>query len=121
MSKFQKWPKIAAAMVLAIVVTGCATGPTSAPSPELLQRIEAAQTRTDHEALAIHYANEAAGARAKAVEHRKMAKSYQIYQSRGSTSMVTHCNTLVSSYEGIAVEHEGMAADHRQMAGQARL
>lgn len=120
MSKFQKWPKIAAAMVLGIVVAGCATGPTSAPSSQVQQRIEAAQTRTDHEALAVYYDNEAVGARAKGAEHRKMAKSYQTVQSRDSGTMAAHCSTLVRSYEGIAADYEVMAAGHRQMAGQAK-
>ena len=108
-------------LLLSLVLAGCASGPT-APSPELLQRIEAARTRGDHEALATHYTGEAAAARAMADNHRKMAKSYQgnLSGGRGGASMPAHCNAIVRSQEGIAAEYEGMAAAHRQLAKQAQ-
>ncbi len=114
----QEWPKhVASALLLSIVLAGCASGPTSAPVPELQQRIEAAQTRADHEALALNYDREAAAARAKAAEHRNMARSYR---GRSGGSMEAHCNSLVRNYESVATEFEGLAADHRQMAAQAK-
>ena len=113
--------RIASMLLLSLVLAGCASGP-NAPSPELLQRIEAARTRGDHEALATHYNQEAAKARAIADNHRKMAKSYQGHLSggRGGASMPAHCNAIVRSQEGIAAEYEGMAAAHQQLAKQAQ-
>ena len=113
--------RIASMLLLSLVLAGCASGP-NAPSPELLQRIEAARTRGDHEALATHYNQEAAKARAIADNHRKMAKSYQgnLAGGRGGASMPAHCNAIVRSQEGIATEYEGMAAAHRQFAAQAQ-
>jgi len=107
----------AALLVVGIALSGCA-GVSTAPSQELQQKIEAANTRSDHEALAIYYTQEAGSARAKAAEHRKMAKSY--IGGRGGASMQAHCNSIVKSYEGIATEYDGMAAGHRQMAEQAK-
>lgn len=113
--------RIATMLLLSLVLAGCASGP-NAPSPELLQRIESARTRGDHEALATHYSQEAAKARAIADNHRKMAKSYQgnLAGGRGGASMPAHCNAIVRSHEGIAAEYEGMAAAHRQFAAQAQ-
>jgi len=122
MTTHAKWPKLAtSALLLSIALIGCASQPSSAPSAATQQRIEAAQTRADHEALAVYYDKEAAAARATAAEHRKMAKSYQTYQAgRGGGNMPAHCNAIVRSYEGIATEFDAMAADHRRMAGQAK-
>ena len=113
--------RIASALLLSIVLAGCASGP-NAPSPELLQRIEAARTRGDHEALATSYDREAVAARTIAAEHRKMARSYQgnLAGGRGGASMPAHCNAIVRNQEAIAAEYEGMAEGHRQMAKQAQ-
>ena len=112
--------RIASMLLLSLVLAGCASGP-NAPAPELVQRIEAARTRGDHEALSTYYNQEAAKARAIAENHRKMAKSYQgnLAGGRGGASMQAHCNAIVRSHEGIAAEYEGMAAAHRQLAAQA--
>lgn len=108
---------VAALFSVGIALSGCA-GVSTTPSQELQQRIEAASTRSDHEALATHYTREAGIARATAVEHRKMAKLY--IGGRGVASMQAHCNSVVKSYESIAIEYDGMAASHRQMAEQAK-
>ena len=119
--KMKSSRRIVSALLLSLVLAGCASGP-NAPSPDLLQRIEAARTRGDHEALATHFDREATAARAMAANHGKMAKSYQgnLAGGRGGASMQAHCNAIVRSQEGIAAEYEGMAAAHRQFAAQAQ-
>ena len=57
--------RIASAILLGVILTGCASGPT-APPVDLLQRIESASTKGDHEALAAYYDREASTARARA-------------------------------------------------------
>lgn len=114
--------RFAAAVLLAgIALSGC-TVATTAPTPAVQQQIEAARTRTDHEALVTYYNAEAATARAKAAEHRKMAKSYQgqIANGRGGANMPAHCNAIVNNYESMATEYDAMAASHRQMADQTK-
>lgn len=120
-SKFTSSRRIVSLLLLSAVLAGCASAP-GGPSPDLLQKIESARTRGDHEALATYYAKQAAAARALAAEHRKMAQSYQgmFAGGRGGASMPAHCNAIVRSQEGIATEYEGMAAAHRQMAEQAK-
>ncbi len=113
--------RICSALLLSVVLAGCASGP-KAPSPELQQQIEAARTRTDHEALTTHYVQQAAGARAIAAEHRRMAITYARMSpsGRGGATMPAHCNAIANAQDGIAAAYDGMAADHRQLAGQAK-
>lgn len=113
--------RVAIGITTALALAGCVSGPPS-PSPEIVQRIEAASTRADHASLATYYVEEAAKARASSATHLKMAKSYrfQATSGRGGTSMPAHCNALVQSYEGIAKEYEAMATSHREMAALAK-
>lgn len=110
-----------ALLTVGVALSGCA-GPSSAPSPELQQRIERASTPADHESLATYYTQEAAKARAQASEHRRMAKSYQgiVNGGRGTASMPAHCNAIVASFENIATEYDLMAVAHQQLAKQAK-
>ncbi|MBL8317838.1 MAG: hypothetical protein JNJ42_05505 [Burkholderiaceae bacterium] len=119
--KFASSRRIVSLLLLSAVLASCASAP-GGPSPDLLQKIESARTRSDHEALSTYYIKQAAAARALAAEHRKMAQSYQgmFAGGRGGASMPAHCNAIVRSQEGIATEYEGMAAAHRQMAEQAK-
>lgn len=111
----------ASVLLIGVVLAGCASG-LSGPSSEMVQRIESARTRGDHEALAATYVQDAATARAKAVEHRKMAKSYQgmTTSGKGGAAMPAHCNSLVNLYESAATEYDGLAEGHRQMAVAAK-
>lgn len=113
--------RVVSALLLSAVLAGCASGPT-VTSTDLLQRVEAARTRSDHQSLATYYDQQAAAARAMAAEHRKMSVSYQgmLAGGRGGASMPAHCNAIVRSQESIAAEYEAMAAGHRQMAEQAK-
>lgn len=110
-----------AALVVSLALAGCA-GITTAPSPALLQQIESARTPADHSALETYYTKEAAMARTKAAEHRRMGKSYQtaLAMGRGGGSWQAHCNANASSYEEIASRYDAMAGEHRQMAAQAK-
>ncbi len=111
-----------AVLLMGLALSGCAAVATSAPTPPLQQRIEAAHTPADHSALAAHYSGEAATARTKAAEHRDMIKAYQIQVAggHGNANMATHCNSLITGYQSIAADYELLAASHRQMAEQAK-
>jgi hypothetical protein len=113
--------RIASLLLLSVVLASCASGPF-APEQDPVQRVEAARTSSDHQALATYYDQKAAAARASAAEHRKLGSSYagNYAGGRGGTSMVAHCNAIVRSQESIAADYEAMAAAHRQLAGQAK-
>ncbi len=115
---FQSTRRIASlALLLGIALSGCA-GITASTPPAVQQQIEAARTPADHEALVAYYDREAAAARVKAADHRKMARSYQ--GGRGGASMPAHCNSVANSFDAIATEYDGMAASHRQLAQEAK-
>ena len=98
-------------------------GPAAhAPSPEPLQRIDAARTRRDHQALATYFERQATAARAIAAEHRKMARSYpaMLAGGRGDAGMAAPCIAIVREQEGIAAEYEGMAEGHHELAKRAQ-
>ena len=118
---FKSSRRIASLLLLSAALAGCASGPF-APAQDPVQRVEAARTASDHQALATYYDQQAAAARASAAEHRKMGSSYSgMYAGgRGGASMSAHCNAIVRDQESIAMEYEAMAAGHRQMAAQAK-
>ena len=107
------------ALSLSALLVACVGNPP-APPAEIAQKIEAANTRTDHEALASYYVKEAATARAVADKHRKMAKSYQGVPQRGGPTMSTHCTSIAQWQESIASGYESMATAHRDMAQLAK-
>lgn len=104
--------------VVAVVLT--TTLALAGPSPEAL---DSAKTSADHEAIASTYDAEAKELRAKANQHRQMARRYsQPASFKGShvgSAMETHCKKLASSYDEAAESAEALAADHREMAKEA--
>lgn len=108
----------AGAAAILSILSACAAVPGSPSPDELLARIEAAHTRADHEALALHYAGEAASSRATALEHRKMARE-TFGPGKSRWSMPAHCRRLARSHEARAAELEGMAFAQRQLAARA--
>ena len=89
---------------------------------DMEKMISSAKTAADHEALAAEYESEAAAAKAKAAEHRKMAESYKELGGAaiGKLHLDEHCERLVKSYEKEAMEDEALAKAHREMAKVAK-
>lgn len=106
-----------ALLVFGFALVGCAEMVT-APGPAMQRQIEAARTTADHEALATYYVKEAAAARNKAEDHRKMGTGYASWPAggRGGGSWAAHCNAAAAGYEDIARRYDAMSAEHRQMA-----
>jgi hypothetical protein len=84
----------------------------------MMDKISAAKTPADHEALAAEYAKQAADAKAKAVEHEQMAKTYA-GAVREKLHFDQHCHALAAYYRSIAKEFDAMAEAHRKLAKQA--
>jgi hypothetical protein len=122
MNTNQKSSRRFASVLLLSVMLASGVSAQTATSPELLQRTESARTQGDYESLATYYDQQAATARGIAVEHRKMAKSYQgmIAGGRGGASMPAHCNAIAGKNDGLAKDYEAMAVAYRQMAKQAK-
>lgn len=84
-----------------------------------------AKRAADHEAIASIYDAQAAVAKKKAAEHRRMGESYKgmgtaIGKGSGASSMAQHCESLVKSFEQEAAQYEAMAQVHRDLAKAAK-
>ena len=110
--------RLASALILSVVLAGCASSLSNVPGTDLQQRIDAAHSRADHDSLGAYYDKEAVAAHAKAVEHRKMAKAY--VGARNSGNIAAHCDAIARSYESIAADYESMGAEHRKMGAQVK-
>jgi hypothetical protein len=102
-------PTLPVGRALATEETGIATMIANAKTPQ------------DHEAIAAYYDKQAAEARAKADEHRKMGEAYK--KGGGALASKTHfhehCEALTRSYLSEAKDYEALAATHRAMAKAA--
>jgi hypothetical protein len=94
-----------------------------APAAEdLSQKVQAAKTPADHEALAADYDKLAAAARAEAAVHRKMAEAYKgmsataIGKAGGLSAMPQHCESLVKTFEEQAKMYDALAAAERALS-----
>jgi hypothetical protein len=117
--------------MLALVVLATAlclpAGRTAAqPAKAMDAMITGAKTAADHEALAAQYDKDAAVAKAKAAEHRKMGEAYHSHAvgggkaTAGITAMPQHCASLAKSYDEQAQMYTAMAAAERELAKAAK-
>jgi hypothetical protein len=83
--------------------------------PEM-KMLEDAKTPADHAALAAHFSEEAAKAKAKQSHHRLMAQAYAGKQGFGAGRL--HCRRLAKEYGAMADEYEALAKLHAE-AGTA--
>ena len=90
-------------------------------SSSMVQKIETAKTRADHEALAAFYEQEAKTAQAKAEEHKEMSKSYsKIGHLVEKHNILQHCDRLVKNYQDAAKENLALAKLQRELAAKAK-
>jgi hypothetical protein len=117
--------------MLALVVIATAlslpAGRTDAqPAKPMDAMVSGAKTAADHEALATQYDKEAADAKAKAAEHRKMGEAYKGLagvaggKAGGASAMPQHCASLAKSYDEQAQMYTAMAAAERELAKAAK-
>jgi hypothetical protein len=98
-----------------------AAGEGGISQEELMEKIQNARTRMDHEEIALIYEKQVNADLAAAEEHRRMASQYKMSDpSRVDRSafktMAIHCYNLVELYMGAAKEHSALAALHREAA-----
>lgn len=110
--------KVLGAGAAALLLSGGAWADAEPHHPVSAAQIEAARTAADHEAIAQAYEAEATAAVDKADRHEAMAQTYRVGgPPKGNrTSLVGHCERLVTQYKAIAAENRQLAAAHREMA-----
>lgn len=117
-------PKWAAPMLTALFLAAAAPIALSAEQmshDELMQKIHAARTAADYEAIAAIYDQRATADVAAAQEHRDMAKFYKGIDPTGGTrstfgQMAVHCTTLADAYARAAKENAKLAELQRKAA-----
>jgi hypothetical protein len=100
---------------------GCATETPVKPAG-LVQKIENARTRVDHEEIASLYEQQAGADKAAAERHRDLARFYARSGGLKGTpipGMRSHCETLAQAYQLAAEENLMLAKMHRQVAAEA--
>lgn len=90
-------------------------------SDSILNKIETATTRADHEAIAAYYEQEAKTAQASSDDHRQRAEKYKKGTGYGATGdmLVGHCVFIADKYKQAAGESLTMAKMHRDLAASA--
>ena len=110
------------ALVAVIYLPTQHVGAQPAEKFDLEKAITGAKTSADHEAIASYYEREAATAKDKAAEHRRLAQTYRTLAASGRAPlepMGLHCQQLVQTYESAAADNAALATAHRQMAQEA--
>ena len=107
--------------MVGIVTLVGACSPIGKMTHDMDQAVQSASTKADHEALAVHYEQEAKALQAKAVEHDKMAESYSKvgYAASAKANLPQHCRQLVSRYREAARENLELARLHRELSAAA--
>jgi hypothetical protein len=115
------------ALMMAVTALGLPAGRAAAqPAKPMDAMISAAKTAAEHEALAAQYDKDAADAKAKAAEHRRMGEAYKgqpaVASGKGTgvSAMPQHCANLVKSYDEQAQMYTAMAAAERELAKAAK-
>lgn len=108
-----------AMLSFALSFSGVAISAEQAP-PFMEQQITSAKSKADHEALAAQYEQEAKDAKAKADDHREMAKAYARAGFGEKHNLQAHCKTIAERYEQVAKESLAMAKIHRELAEKAK-
>jgi len=111
------------ALVATLYLPTQRVGVAEAQTFNLEKAVTGAKTPADHEAIASYYEKEAATAKDKAAEHRRLAETYRTLsvsgRGQGQPTMANHCQQLAQNYESIATENTTPATAHRQMAQEA--
>ena len=106
------------ALSATVSVVGCANDPGRRP-PTIVQSVEAARTRTDHDFIKNYYLREAAVARAAAHTHRQLVSIYEEKGTlRGGRGLPEYSNAVAGLLDALAVDFENMAAEHQRLAWQ---
>lgn len=84
------------------------------------ERIAAAKTPQEHEAIATFFKGQAAAAGEKVKEHQGMLASWKKATSgRSLNVMRQHCEDAITSYKKLQKDYEALADEHEKMAKKA--
>jgi len=111
--------------VAALAFTACssvaaATLAQGVTDQNVAERVAAAKTAQEHEALATFFKGEAAAAGDKVKEHESMLASWQKTTSgRSIVVMRQHCQNAITSYKRLQKDYQAMAEEQEKLAKEA--
>lgn len=85
----------------------------------LADKVAAATTKADHDALAVYFRGVAAENGKKVGDHEAMMKTAIAAGGKPSAKWQTHCKSLIAAYGAAQKEAEGLAAEHERLAEEA--
>lgn len=111
-----------------ILLTAAAPAAGGEPMETIHEKIRAASTAADHEAIAEWYDRKGAEAQEAAESHQGLADAYEDPGTRlggdperaGLERAAKHCTDLVGSYRRAADTYRGLADAHREAARHAK-
>jgi hypothetical protein len=104
------------AILLASLLTPAIASASDMKDADIAQKIAAASTAEEHQALADYYRQQAASAAEKVKGHEAMLESY----GRPYDNMKQHCRRLISSYKEEQKEYEALADLHAKQAAKSK-
>jgi len=107
-----------AALVVASPAPNAAVATDSAGITEenFMEKVGAASTKADHEALAAYFRAEAKAKAESVARHEAMFKSWRNVQGKPKGHMRAHCETLLNTYAAQQKALEALAEDHEKLA-----
>ncbi|MGR9106048.1 MAG: hypothetical protein ACU843_03860 [Gammaproteobacteria bacterium] len=106
------------AFVLASLLSACAMDQKHREMAE--NQVATATTKSDHEAIADHYEQQAEAALNQAEQMRKHLRDYESSTTkvipRQKEIFIRHCKSLIYKYDEIAEDNKALARLHREMA-----
>ena len=96
------------------------SAPPVSAAEDLSEKISAAKTAADHEALAADFEKDAQEAEANAAAHDKMSASYKGLGRMGRFHGDQHCAAIAASYRTQAKQLKELAAAERAAAKAAK-
>jgi hypothetical protein len=104
-----------AALGLTLTCTFASDTHAQVTAQNVAEKIAAAKTPADQEAIAAYYRSEAAAAAEKVKSHEAMMASYKTF-GKGGPGLADHCKTLIAQYRAAEQDYTKMAAEHEALA-----
>lgn len=120
-TKFLSILKAISIASLMCVLSPAATAADPLDAPEIAAAVEAASTRSEHEAVARRYEEAAAELQAKLAEKEELLEHYEdkpYLYGRRAQDLQSHTHALIRNYKKTVEETMQAAANHRQMAAK---
>lgn len=102
-------------LALAFSLVAPGSGFAQITEQNVAEKIAAAKTPADHQAIAAFYRSEAAEAAAKVKTHEAMMSSYRTAGKPGE-GLAAHCRTLIAQYTAAEKDYTHMAEEHEALA-----